>query len=52
MIIDLQLRVKISERVVVELLPVVRDQYSRYAVLADDIPLYKVSYVLQLPPIW
>ena len=45
-ILDPQLRAEISERVVIELLTVVRDQYSGYPVPAYDIPPDKTSDVL------
>ena len=45
MILDPQLRVEISKHTVVELLTVVKDQYSGYPVLAYDISSDKTSDV-------
>ena len=46
MILNPQLRAEVSECVVVELLTVIRDQYSGYPVLVYDIPPDKTSDVL------
>ena len=45
MILDPKLRAEVSERAVVELLTVVRDQYPGYPVLAYDISLDKTPDV-------